>query len=102
MKTRGFTLTEVMITVTIIGLLALIAIPAVTGFREEAQEAVCLENLSAIDNAKVQWAVTEGEADSAEATEEEKAYREGEAEYEKPAPPSIWSKIAAFFKGLFS
>jgi len=73
MKTKGLTLTEIMVSVSIIGLIATVAIPAVTNFREIAYENICRKNLQAIDNAKLQWAMTEEEADDAEPTEEDMA-----------------------------
>jgi len=72
-KTKGLTLTEIMISVSIIGLISAIAIPAVTNFRETAYQTICHKNLQAIDNAKLQWAMTEEEPDDAEPTEEDMA-----------------------------
>ena len=73
MNRKGLTLTEIMVSVSIIGLIATIAIPAVTNLRETAYENICRKNLQAIDNAKLQWAVTEEEPDDAEPTEEDMA-----------------------------
>jgi len=73
MKTKGLTLTEIMVSVSIVGLMAATAIPAVTNFRETAYETICHKNLQAIDNAKLQWAITEEEPDDAEPTEEDMA-----------------------------
>ena len=69
MNSKGLTLTEIMISVNIVGLIAATAIPAVTNLRETAYENICRKNLQAIDNAKLQWAVTEEEPDDAEPTE---------------------------------
>ena len=55
----GFTLTEIMIVVGIIGLLAEIAIPNYFESQGRARTSACLSNLRMIDNAKLQWAFEE-------------------------------------------
>lgn len=60
MKSRtklGFTLLEIMITVTIIGFLAGLAIPAFMKVRTRAQITRCIDNLRLISGAKDTWAV---------------------------------------------
>lgn len=66
MRRRKFTLVEIMIVVAIIGLLAAIAIPNFIRARQAARANACIENMRAIDFAKVQWATENngGEGDS--------------------------------------
>ena len=53
----GFTLVEIMITVAIIGMLAVMAIPSYVRSRTASQTSVCLNNLRQIDGAKAQYAI---------------------------------------------
>lgn len=57
MKTKAFTLVEIMIVVAIIGLLAAIAIPNFVRAREQAQLNSIINNLRIIEGAKDQWAL---------------------------------------------
>ena len=56
-RRRGFTLVEIMIVVSIIGLLAVIAIPSFITSRTTSQTKACINNLRQIDSAKQQWAL---------------------------------------------
>jgi prepilin-type N-terminal cleavage/methylation domain-containing protein len=53
----GFTLTEIMIVVAVIGLLAVIAIPAFARARARSAQNLCISNLRRIEDAKAQWAL---------------------------------------------
>jgi len=53
----GFTLLEIMIVVSLIGLLAAIAIPVFARARTRSQQNICISNLRRIDDAKTQWAL---------------------------------------------
>jgi prepilin-type N-terminal cleavage/methylation domain-containing protein len=56
-RQAGFTLLEIMIVVSVIGLLAAIAIPAFVHARVRSAQNVCISNLRHIDEAKAQWAL---------------------------------------------
>jgi type II secretory pathway pseudopilin PulG len=53
----GFTLLEIMIIVSLIGLLAAIAIPRFLKARTRSQTTVCINNLRQIESATQQWAL---------------------------------------------
>jgi general secretion pathway protein G len=57
---QGFTLLEIMIVVTIIGILVAVAFPAYLKSRTQARKQVCIENLSQIESAKQIWGVEHG------------------------------------------
>ncbi len=56
-SSAGFTLLEMMIVLSIIGLLAAIAIPSFVHARQTSQSKACINNLRQIDAAKQQWAL---------------------------------------------
>lgn len=57
MRHSAFTLVEIMIVVTLIGLLCAIAIPSYVRTREFSQMEACVNNLRQIDGAKDRYAV---------------------------------------------
>ena len=56
-RKQGFTLLEIMIVVSLIGLLAAIAIPNLVKARSQSQVNACLNNLRMIDDATQEWAL---------------------------------------------
>jgi prepilin-type N-terminal cleavage/methylation domain-containing protein len=64
MQKKGFTLVEIMIVVVIIGLLAMLAIPAFKHVRESAQETTVTNNLRQIANAADEYFTKNGDAAS--------------------------------------
>ena len=55
----GFTLTEIMIVVSLIGMLVAIALPNFIRSRSRAHTSACINNLREIDYAIQQWAMEE-------------------------------------------
>ncbi len=62
-KSSGFTVLEIMIVVLVIGLLAVIALPAFARARARARTNVCINNLRQIMSAIEQWAMEENAID---------------------------------------
>ncbi len=57
MNRRGMTLIEILLVVSIIALIAAIAMPAFIKVRRTAQQKACIQNLGQIDSAKEQAAM---------------------------------------------
>ncbi len=67
----GFTLVEIMIVVTIVGMLAALALPAFSRARNRTQQQACISIIRSIDGAKQQWALENYEPEDAAPTPEE-------------------------------
>jgi len=64
-RNPAFTLVEVMVVVTIIGLLAGIGVPKIMMARDTARLKVIQTNLRQIDHAKAQWAIEQKQGNGA-------------------------------------
>ena len=70
LRKQGFTLVEIMIVVSLVGLLATISVPAFQRSREAARQNACINNLRLIQDAKEQWILIEDVTDGVPADED--------------------------------
>src|SRR2546425_7737798 len=64
-RKSGFTILEIMIVVTLLGLLAVIAIPNFMKARNRAETNTCVSNLRQLSDVKQQWALETHRSDTA-------------------------------------
>jgi prepilin-type N-terminal cleavage/methylation domain-containing protein len=64
-RSRGFTLVEIMIVVVIVGILAAICMPTYVRAAANTRQAICINNLRVIDQAKHEWATLGGKSSGA-------------------------------------
>lgn len=63
-KTKGFTLVEIMVVVSIVGFLTAVATPRFLESRNSSRTAICINNLRQIQSAKEQYSVFENAPDT--------------------------------------
>ena len=83
----AFTLLEIMIVVTLIGVLAAVAIPSFTQSVSRTQARACIANLKTIDMAKAQWMV-DAKKPSDEIPSDADLFGDGKPLRDKPTCPS--------------
>ena len=86
-KNPGFTLLEIMIVVTLIGVLAAVAIPSYQNAVAKTQKQTCISTLKSIDMAKAQW-MAEAQKSGDETPTDADLFGENKPLREKPKCPS--------------
>jgi len=62
-RSRGFTLLELMIVISVLGLLVALAVPNFLKTRTHARKQICIENLAQIESAKQLWGLENQKTD---------------------------------------
>ena len=83
----AFTLLEIMIVVTLIGVLAAVAIPTFTNAVAKTQRQTCITTLKSIDTAKAQW-MAEAQKSANETPTDADLFGENKPLRDKPKCPS--------------
>jgi prepilin-type N-terminal cleavage/methylation domain-containing protein len=86
-NSKAFTLLEIMIVVTLIGVLAAVAIPSFQQAVAKTQRQSCISNLKSIDMAKAQW-MADAQKSSDETPSDADLFGEDKPLRDKPKCPS--------------
>jgi prepilin-type N-terminal cleavage/methylation domain-containing protein len=62
----GFTITELMVVIAVLGVMLAIAIPAYSGSRERSASGACAKNRQLFDQAKQLWMIDQGKVSANE------------------------------------
>ncbi len=93
-RDHGFTLIEIMIVVSVIALLAMIAVPSFLRARKRSQAAVVLNDLRLLDAAIAQYAIDNNKATGVEITFQDlQPYLKKAGHFTTPGPTS-WVTIS--------